>query len=333
MKDLKDLIGLHFFIGIRGPELSSMERAWFSRYGAGGVVFFSRNIQNPEQLHYLMKEIRALCCLSPALEPPLFCIDMEGGRISELKGPGFPQWLAPSHWQKDHPDKTLYEFGLSMGIYLKQLGFHVNFAPCLDVLTQWDNDLMKGRTLGFSSEEVVTQGALLLRGYHDSGLLTTAKHFPGHGHTVADSHFELPVDSRSLEELEAQSLAPFSMASQEGSTFVMTAHVIYPEVDSVFPATLSSVWLKDILRNKLGITSFCLADDLDMQALRAFGKPEDIALRFLQAGGDFLMYCHRLEPPFEILEVVQSRLEQDPGSWQIHLAQARQSLSRIKLGL
>lgn len=318
----------HFFIGLCGPELTSEEKRWLAQHGAAGVVFFSRNIINPQQLTQLMHEIKDLCLNSVNAEPPLFCIDMEGGRVSELKGPHFRQWPSPLEYLHQNPKSSLYQFGLDMGTYLRSLGFHVNFSPCLDTLTNPDNDLIRERSLGGSVTEVLSLGQDLINGFRDATILTTAKHFPGHGHTLADSHFELPVDNRSFVELEKDSLPPFKMASLMEVPFFMTAHVVYSQVDPDWPATLSEIWLKRILRATLGVTQFCLADDLDMKALSSFGSPTELAARFFNSGGDFIMYCHRKTPPFEILDSLQSHIDSNEKK---RLEFAKRTLSRIKL--
>jgi beta-N-acetylhexosaminidase len=215
-----------------------------------------------------------------------------------------------------------------MGNYLRSLGFHVNFAPCLDTLTNYKNHLIADRALGVTSEQVSKLGKDILEGFHEAQILMTAKHFPGHGDTLADSHFELPTDDRDLSELERDALPPFLMASRLGTAFFMTAHVIYPKVDSQWPATLSKIWIQDIMRKKLKITQFCLADDLDMQALQSFGNANEIASRFFNIGGDFVMYCHRKAPPFEVLDYLKSHI--NPSEW-LRLEESQKTLSRIKL--
>jgi len=321
-------LGSSFFIGLSGPELTSDEKKWLSTEGVAGVVFFSRNIIDPKQLNELISQVTDLCLKSRSGEPPLCCIDMEGGRISELKSPHFRTWPAPSQYHKENPNKLLSEFSLEMGIYLRKLGFHLNFAPCLDVLTNPLNRLIADRALAVNSEQVAFLGRDLIRGFQDAAILTTAKHFPGHGDTLADSHFELPIDLRTWEELQMRALPPFQMASEMGVPFFMMAHVIYPRIDSEWPATLSEIWIKDIMRSRLKISQFCLADDLDMQALNKFGNSNQIAARFFNAGGDFIMYCHRKSPPFEILDYLKSQIKPQEI---LRLREVQRTISRMKL--
>lgn len=305
---IKDKIKGHlFFIGLEGPSLNSDEKKWFQTHGAGGVIFFSRNIVDKKQLKDLQLEI--LSYLPSGQMLPFFCIDMEGGRVAELPD-SFKKWPAPKVWAQEKGDKSLFDFGFSMGMYLKELGFHVNFSPCLDTLTQPANQLIGDRALGSKSEEVISRFHYLYKGYQASSIYCTAKHYPGHGHTLVDSHFDLPTDLRTFDELYTQSVLPFKSASEVGIPFFMTAHVMYPSIDPLYPATLSDYFLNNLLRDNLNYQGFCLADDLDMGALTKFGTSLDIAKKFILAGGDLLMYCHRKNPPFDVIEGLRDSLSQ-----------------------
>lgn len=321
-----NLLGNNFIIGLTGETLTLEEERWFKNFGAGGVVFFARNLKSKDQIQNLFYQIREAAKNSPNPEP-LFCIDMEGGRVAELKS-GFQSWPSPLEWLEQNPGLSLVEYGAQVGGYLRQLGFHVNFAPCLDVFTNPANDLMRGRTLGETPSLVERLGVDLIEGYQEAGILTCAKHYPGHGHTSLDSHFDLPADHRSESELITSSLGPFQMASQKEVTFFMTAHVMYPNIDAHWPATLSEVFLRDWLIKKIKYQGFCLADDLDMGALRSFGTPVAVAERFVKSGGDILMYCHRKSPPFEIIEHLSGHLNEDDT---LRLQKKSQDLARLKL--
>ncbi|MDW8189697.1 MAG: glycoside hydrolase family 3 N-terminal domain-containing protein [Pseudobdellovibrionaceae bacterium] len=301
-------LGLSFFIGLAGPELSKEERRWLTQYGAAGVILYKRNIQSFAQLRELQKQVQQCAVNGKTEQPVLFAIDLEGGSVAELPSHSFRVFPSPLDYLKSNPHQTLYEFGLDQGTYLRQLGFHINFAPCLDVCTLSSNTLIRDRVLGVTLGEICERARHLIRGYHDSGIMVTAKHFPGHGSTETDSHFALPIDSRSWDDIVRESLPPFRVAQELGVDFLMTAHVLYPKVDRSLPATLSYEILTQKARRELGIWSFILADDLDMGALKDFGGPLERSLKFIAAGGDFLMFAHRSSPPFEELEFLQSHI-------------------------
>ncbi len=292
-----------FFLGISAEQLTQDEIKWLNLYGAGGIVLFKRNIKSPEQLKNLIAQIKFEAQKSANPTSPLICIDMEGGRVAELPQDQFKSWpVSPSQISEE----LLYQYGFEMGSYLARLGFRVNFAPCLDVLTEPSNQLIGDRALSTNPIEVVKKAKLLIKGYQDSGILICAKHFPGHGHTIVDSHFDLPVDHSPLDQIESSHLLPFKLASDWNVPFFMTAHVLYSSVDKDHPATLSEFFLTKILRDKLGYQGLCLADDLDMGALIKNNSPRDIATQFLKAGGDVLMYCHRNQPPFDIYDHINN---------------------------
>lgn len=316
-------LGYHFFLGIQGTQLQSSEVDWIQKNGVGGIIFYRRNFESQAQFKQLCRDIYQVAHSSPLRIKPFFCIDMEGGRIQELPAQLFLQFPQPIDWLGPRPATELYQYGLDVATYLRQLGFHVNFAPCLDIITDPQNLLMQGRTLGETVTQVLERATHLVQGYHDGGLLTCGKHFPGHGNTNKDSHYDLPTDNRQASEIRDGAVDAFKVMVTESMAMCMSAHVMYPAIDPEYPATLSSYFMQNILRKELGYQGLCLADDLDMGALTKQWSPLVIAKQFLQAGGDILMYSHRPQPPFEVLDYVQSNL--DAGT-QLRLGQSFQHL-------
>lgn len=302
-------LGYHFFLGLQGTQLQAAEVDWIQKQGVGGIIFYRRNFESIKQFKQLSQDIRQVAQESPLRVKPFFCIDMEGGRIQELPAQLFAQFPHPFEWLGKNPENDLYRYGLDVATYLRQLGFHINFAPCLDVITDSHNLLMQGRTLGDSVEQVLVRATDLVQGYHEGGLLTCGKHFPGHGNTNKDSHYDLPFDDRSEADIMAYAVEPFKVMVSQSIALSMSAHVMYPSIDPDYPATLSARFMQTILREYLGYQGLCLADDLDMGALTKQWSPQFIAERFLKVGGDILMYSHREQPPFDILEHLQSQLD------------------------
>lgn len=307
-------LGYHFFLGIQGTHLQTSEVNWIKKYGVGGIIFYRRNFESQKQFQQLCLEIRQVVKESPLRVQPFFCIDMEGGRIQELPAPLFKSFPHPLEWLGERPNSELYQYGLDVGTYLRQLGFHINFAPCLDIITDSNNLLMQGRTLGESIEQVLERASYLVQGYHEGGLLTCGKHFPGHGNTNKDSHYDLPCDPRSEKVVLEDAVEAFKVTVNQAVAFNMTAHVMYPEIDPEYPATLSPVFIQKILRQHLGYQGLCLADDLDMGALTQQWSPLFIAERFVKVGGDLLMYSHRAEPPFDIIDHLKEQIDQPTKS-------------------
>ena len=284
---LRRQIGRLLFAGIPGPTLDGPTRKTLEALRVGGVVLFRRNVETPAQLAQLIAEIHAL----PSR--PLVAIDHEGGRVMRLGEP-FTQFPAAAAIGRRRDADLAYRAGRAMALELASVGIDVNFAPVLDVDSNPANPVIGDRA--FASEPAVVSelGVALMRGLLAGGVIPCGKHFPGHGDTAKDSHFELPVVDRSRAELERTELAPFRAAIAAGAPMLMTAHVLYLSLDASHPATLSRTILTDLLRGALQFKGVVASDDLEM---RAIGEHQDIgsaALATLAAGADALLVCQDL---------------------------------------
>jgi beta-N-acetylhexosaminidase len=278
-------------IGIPGPELDAVSREWLLHPLVGGVVLFSRNFVDREQLIALVDALRATG------EPrPLVCIDQEGGRVQRLQD-GYTR-LPPlgvlGRLNAGDPVKAVdmaYRHGRVMAMEMLASGIDLSFAPVLDL--DRGSRVIGDRAFSPDPEVVTTLGRAYLAGMHDAGMRTTGKHFPGHGSIEADSHTDDVTDPRPLDAIEASDLQPFR-ALRDALDALMIAHVVYPQVDER-PAGYSATWLRDILRDRLGYRGIILSDDLGMHAARvAGGLPERTAC-CLDAGCDLVLVCHPQE--------------------------------------
>lgn len=307
---MKNIIGQHLFIGISGTSLTKEEKDFIVDFNIGGVVLFGRNVTGgPEQVAALCKEIQSLRHLMPDKAPLFIGIDMEGGRVARLKAP-FTQW-PPLQKIGDIDSPTLaFHFAYSMGRELKAVGINLDFAPCVDVHSNPNNPVIGDRSLSDDPEKVGKLASALVRGYIKSEVIPCAKHFPGHGNTKVDSHFDLPIETATLERLEKIELIPFKRAFRARLDFVMTAHIRFPNIDPDWPATLSEVFLRKIARDDLRYRGFIVTDDLGMKALANFHDVDEIPVRALQAGADFLLYCNEPEsPPIAIDAIMKAVAE------------------------
>lgn len=274
-------------IGLSGTVLEAREREQLSHPAVGGVVLFTRNFDNRDQLERLVDEIRN--CRSPR---PLICIDQEGGRVQRLRD-GFthlpPLGLLGQLGRSD-PHKALdmaYRHGRVMATEMLAVGIDLSFAPVLDL--NRGSCVIGDRSLSDDPAEVIRLGQSYLAGMHDSGMKTTGKHFPGHGSIVADSHVDDVCDPRSLEEIRSTDLQPFVELAPALDS-LMIAHVVYPEVDFL-PAGYSGVWLQDVLRKELGYRGVIVSDDLGMHAAKSVGGLVERTRLCLAAGCDLALVC------------------------------------------
>ena len=266
----------------------------------GGVILFTRNYESHEQLRALVADIRA------ARETPLLiAVDHEGGRVQRFR-PGFTE-LPPARWigQCYHADAArgralAREMGWLMARELRHFDIDISFAPVLDV-DHGTSEVIGDRAFDRDPEVVAHLGFEWVRGMREAGMAATGKHFPGHGYVAADSHHALPVDEREFAAIERRDLLPFRRLIRAGLDAIMPAHVIYPAVDSV-PAGFSPIWLREILRRRLGFEGVIFSDDLDMAAAGAGGGFCERADHAIDAGCDMVLVCNNRAAAIEVAE-------------------------------
>jgi len=274
-------------IGLPGTELDDPSREQLCHPAVGGVVLFSRNFANREQLESLVNDIRS------ARDPrPLVCIDQEGGRVQRLRE-GFTRLPPPGVLGKLHqsdPHKALdmaYRHGRVMATEMLACGIDLSFAPVLDL--DRGSCVIGDRALAGSPAVVTSLGRAYLAGMRDSGMKTTGKHFPGHGSVLADSHVDDVSDPRSLAEIEQSDLEPFRELAGALDA-LMIAHVVYPAVDDL-PAGYSKIWLRDYLRENMAYRGIIFSDDLGMHAAKTVGGLEARTRLCLEAGCNLVLVC------------------------------------------
>jgi beta-N-acetylhexosaminidase len=277
-------------VDIAGPALTPEERTRLSHPSVGGVILFTRNYASPAQLAALTQEIHAL------RQPPLLItVDHEGGRVQRFRD-GFTALPAMRElgavWDRDPVQaKALAQnTGFVLASELRACGVDLSFTPVLDI--DHGNSGVIGDRAFHEDPAAITELALgLIHGLRDGGMSSVGKHFPGHGHVSADSHHDIPVDPRSLAEIEQSDLIPFRRLIDNGLGAIMPAHVVYPDVDDK-PAGFSSIWLGQILRARLGFDGMIFSDDLSMEGARSAGGVIERAQAAFAAGCDMVLVCN-----------------------------------------
>jgi len=296
-----DKIGQLLIIGIRDKVLTQDEAEFIITNNIGGVILFGRNLETPQQIHALVSSLQSLRHKTRDKLPLFIGIDMEGGRVARLKAP-FTQWPSLSKLGKIDSTSLAFKFASSMAAELRAMGINLDFAPCVDTLTNPKNIVIGDRAISTDPEQVAKLTSALVRGYIKGGIIPCAKHFPGHGNTLIDSHEELPVESVDMARLKEVELVPFKKVFRARLDMVMTAHIKYNHIDPEFPATLSKKVIHDLLRTELRYRNLVVTDDLDMKALTKHFTTEQIPVRALQAGCDLLLYCNNFDNPPIALE-------------------------------
>ncbi len=293
--------GRFVITGLPGTELPADLAALWRRYRVGGVVLFRHNVTGPEQLRRLVTDL--LEVLGPEA---LIGVDQEGGAVLRLPFlPSPPPGM--SLGAADDPELSR-AVGAATARGLAAYGFNLNFAPVLDLNTNPENPVIAERSFGADPERASELALAWHEGHVRQGVATTGKHFPGHGDTTVDSHLGLPVVHKSLDELRRLELVPFLRAVGRVPA-LMTAHIVYPDLDGELPATLSRRILTELLRQELGYDGVVVSDALNMRAIAdRWGAPE-AAVRSLAAGADLVMPLGDLELQAATLQRIQDALD------------------------
>ncbi len=303
---IREIIGQHMLIGVSGATLTHEEKKFITENNISGVVLFARNCIEPKQIRELCAEIQSLRHKMYDKAPLFIGIDMEGGRVQRLKPP-FTQWPALKKYGDLDAPTAAFQFTQRMGAELLAIGINLDFAPCIDVFTNPQNTVIGDRAVSSDPHQVEKMASALIRGFIKTGILSCAKHFPGHGETIVDSHEELPIEDADLKRLHEVELVPFKKALRSRVDMVMTAHILFKNIDPKWPVTLSEVFLKKMIREELKYRGLIITDDLDMQALAKHYDKEQVPIRALQAGADLLLYCNEAaSPPLAIESLISA---------------------------
>jgi beta-N-acetylhexosaminidase len=281
---LKEL-GQLFITGISGLSLTPEEAEFIQEENIGGVIIFAHNYQDPAQLAELINEIQKL-----RDEYPLFiCIDHEGGRVHRLKDEGFTHFPSMAELVKLGSPKIVFEVFAVMATELSAVGINLSFGPVCDILTNSNNKVIGDRSFGEDPLQVEKYVSAAIRGSQTNNMLACAKHFPGHGGTTKDSHFDLPLVKTDLETLKNRELIPFVKASKSRVEFVMMAHLMVDALNDELPTTLSKQAC-DFLRSELKFKKIIISDDMDMKAISDRFSYGEAAVMAFEAGLDILEY-------------------------------------------
>jgi beta-N-acetylhexosaminidase len=274
--------------GLDGLALTAGERGFFRDADAAGFILFKRNCETRDQLLRLTDSLREI---GGRDDVPIL-IDQEGGRVARMRPPEWPAFPAAERFA------TLYRTAPSsaieavrsnaraLALMLRSVGVNVNALPLLDVRQEGASDIIGDRALGSEPMQVAALGRAVLDGMASAGVVGIVKHMPGHGRALVDSHKELPVVHASADELETD-LEPFERLS--AAPMGMTAHVVYTAWDPDYPASMSPIVIRDIIRERIGFDGFLMSDDIGMEALQ--GDFASRAAGVVAAGCDVALHC------------------------------------------
>lgn len=305
-------------LDVEGLTLTHEEQEMLAHPNVGGVIFFSRNYQSPQQLAALakhIKEIRPNC---------LLCVDQEGGRVQRFvngltKLPKLSilgDLLRNQSYPLSEIKHISEKLGALMAFEVRSLGVDLSFAPVLD-LDKGLSEVMRDRAIHADPDVVATLATAYIQGMAKAGMQATGKHFPGHGSVTLDSHLGLPEDLRPLDQMQ-DDLAPFRYLISQGIAALMPAHIIYPQIDP-YPVGFSHYWLQTVLREQLQFKGTLISDDLSMGGATGMGDYQTRAKTALQAGCDFVLICNNRKGAVEGLDGVSQHSDSETQSRRANL--------------
>src|ERR1700690_2588457 len=303
--DLHRYIGQLLIVGFDGTEMTPRLGSLLTHLQPAGVILFARNIKSPQQTWQLLRDCQE--CVST----PLFtCVDLEGGRVDRFRDVLGPAPAAADVFATG--DRKLFRrHGRIIGENCRALGFNVDFAPVLDLAFEASRSVLGSRAVSADPAEASQYAREFLAGLQSAKVLGCGKHFPGLGEGKLDSHHELPVIEKPLKKLWAEDLVPYR-ALRKQLPFVMVSHAAYPDLTrDRTPASLSRVWITDILRKRIGYRNLIVSDDLEMGGVLSAAPIGQAAVQFLSAGGDLCLICHREDAVMQAHEELTRKVERD----------------------
>ncbi len=300
---LETMIGQMIMVGVKGMTIEEVSPAFLKQIEedyVGGIVLFDydvttkkayRNVASPAQVKQLISDLQKHAAI-----PLLMAVDQEGGKVNRLKAKyGFPNSVTAKYLGTlDNIDSTRY-YAVQNAQTLKSLGFNVNFAPVVDIDLNKDNPVIGKYERSYSDKTalVVKHATAWIKEQDAQGILSTLKHFPGHGSSDADSHYGITDVTKYW---QAEELAPFkTLSALDYQVAIMTAHVKNNQLDSIYPATLSEKVIRKILREDWQFEGLVFSDDLQMQAVNAIYDFETILQKSIEAGVDVLVFGNNIE--------------------------------------
>ena len=296
--------GQRLMVGFEGKAFNADLEFLIGTLKVGGIILFSRNLGPPDDILRLCNDVQDYAKSSG--QPPLIiAIDQEGGQVARLKAPFFSELPGnPAIKTRDH---ALY-FARVTASELRSIGVNMNYAPVLDVTRPNIRGIMDGRSFGSDPHRVAAMGAAVIETLEENSILSVAKHFPGIGRTVLDSHVDIPVIKEDMADLDSCDLIPFKAAIKSGVSGIMLSHILYEKLDPIWPASLSVFIARDLLRFRMQYTGLVMTDDLDMGAITRHYALDAALDQALSSEIDQILICHKSAAIESAFEQIQKRI-------------------------
>ncbi|CCX80379.1 glycoside hydrolase family 3 domain protein [Clostridium sp. CAG:715] len=299
MTDLKTKLYQMFILGTDGD---GYKKALSN--GLGGMIFFTKDIQTPNQFKTLINDIKSISKITPFLS-----IDQEGGRVERTENIHNGKKYLSAKFAFEKGEDFLKKQTENIANELKSYGINLNFAPCIDVNTNPNNPIIGERAFSNTPDDVIRAEKIVSQTYRENGIIPCAKHFPGHGDANTDSHLTLPEINLTLQEMEKTHIKPFK-ACAKNIEMVMVAHLHCTCFEKdVIPTSLSKKTIS-YLREKLGFEGVTISDDMIMKGVAKFGNVEACEMG-IRAGLNMFIYRNSTPQTINIIETIAKKAETD----------------------
>jgi beta-N-acetylhexosaminidase len=322
-QSLRSAAGSLLVIGVEGAALTALERAWLKLLRPAGIILFRRNIEDAKQTRALLADATSYCGPNCAR-----FVDVEGGTVDRLRDALAPIASVEAVTRAARASgggAIAREHGELIARAVKAFGFNSPLAPVLDLGLPASQKVMGTRCAGATSGEVVAYAREFLAGLAAQGTAGCGKHFPGLGGGTLDSHLETPKIRRTWQQMWQEDLEPFR-ALRDELPMVMVSHAAYPLTkEKKRPASVSSFWVGEVLRKRIGYRGIVLSDDLEMGGVANFMPMGEAAVEAVRVGSDLLLICHHAEPILNIYEALIAEGERSAAFGRLMQARARES--------
>lgn len=303
---LDEKIGQMVLSGFNGTHFNGELDTLINDLKVGGVILFSRNIEDSKQLKKLNLDIEE----ANKNIPVFISIDEEGGRVNRL-AKNIKRFESAKSIGDKGDIKYAYENGKEIGKTLKEHKINMNFAPVLDIYSNSKNTVIGDRAFGDNEKIVETMGIATMKGLKDGNVIPVIKHFPGHGDTEVDSHIGLPVVEKSIDQLYDFELVPFKKAIESGADAVMVSHILMKQIDDKNPATLSYNLITRILRNDMEFSNVIITDDMCMKAITNRLSVEEASIKSIKAGSYIILIGSDVNKTKSVIEKIKLAVERN----------------------
>ncbi|WP_026908685.1 beta-N-acetylhexosaminidase [Paucisalibacillus globulus] len=302
---LDEKIGQMIIAGIEGTTPTPETTNLIEDYKVGGIIFFSDNLTSYSQSRNFVNGIKQI---NAANKIPLFLsVDQEGGRVRRL--PGLEELPTNRDIGLKNDPQLSYRIGKILAKELQAFGMNMNYSPVLDVNSNPKNPVIGDRAFGDEAELVSKLGIQTMKGMEDENIIPVIKHFPGHGDTAVDSHLELPRIDKSLAELYDLELIPFINAINDGADVVMVAHILFEQLDTEYPSSMSRPIITGLLRDELGYDGVIVTDDMMMDAIKNHYEAGEAAVQSVKAGNDIILISKHYEDIVQSIEAIKAAVQ------------------------